>query len=115
MTPLRRFASRSSLERVSATTTSLAMAHWQLGEKEQARQSYDKGVAWMDEKAPKDDELIRFRAEATELLGVETDTKSKAITEEAASSGGQVESKPQPPESPPSKSAEAPAAAAAKD
>jgi uncharacterized protein HemY len=30
----------------------LAMAHWQLGDKEQARQWYDKAVQWMDEGRP---------------------------------------------------------------
>ena len=46
----------------------LAMAHWQLGEKEQARQWNDKAVAWMDKNTPKDEELLRFRAEAEALL-----------------------------------------------
>jgi WD40 repeat protein/tetratricopeptide (TPR) repeat protein len=48
----------------------LAMAHWQLGEKEEARKWYDKAVAWMTKNQPKDQELIRFRAEAGELLGM---------------------------------------------
>jgi tetratricopeptide (TPR) repeat protein len=48
----------------------LAMAHWQLGEKEKARQWYDKAVAWMDKNKPNDDELRRFRAEAADLLGL---------------------------------------------
>ena len=48
----------------------LAMAHHQLGNKTEARTWYDKAVAWMDKNAPKDEELKRFRAEATELLGV---------------------------------------------
>jgi tetratricopeptide (TPR) repeat protein/serine/threonine protein kinase len=47
----------------------LAMAHWQLGEKDQARQWYDRAVQWMDKNRPKDEELRRFRAEAAELLG----------------------------------------------
>jgi tetratricopeptide (TPR) repeat protein len=51
----------------------LAMAHWQLGEKDEARTWYDKAVEWMDENKPDDEELIRFRAEAAELLGI-TDT-----------------------------------------
>jgi serine/threonine protein kinase/Tfp pilus assembly protein PilF len=48
----------------------LAMAHWQLDHKDEARQWYDKAVEWMDKNQPKDEELIRFRAEAAELLGV---------------------------------------------
>src|SRR5205085_5244188 len=47
----------------------LAMAHWQLGEKEKARQWHDKVVAWMDKNRPNEDEHRRFRAEAAALLG----------------------------------------------
>jgi hypothetical protein len=46
----------------------LAMAHWQLGEKEVARHWYDRAVTWM-EKQPQNDDLKRFRAEAEALLG----------------------------------------------
>ena len=49
----------------------LAMAHWQLGEKDKARQWFDKSVQWMDKTTPENSELRRFRAEAAELLGVE--------------------------------------------
>ncbi len=48
----------------------LAMAHWQLGEKEEARKWYDQAVTWMDKNAPKNEEFKRFRKEAAELLGV---------------------------------------------
>jgi tetratricopeptide (TPR) repeat protein/serine/threonine protein kinase len=48
----------------------LAMAHWQLGEKDQAQQWYDRAVQWMDKNRPTDEELRRFRAEAAELLQV---------------------------------------------
>jgi WD40 repeat protein/serine/threonine protein kinase/tetratricopeptide (TPR) repeat protein len=53
----------------------LAMAHWQLGEKDKAQQWYEKAVQWMDQKDPKNDELRRFRAEAAELLGVQEKQK----------------------------------------
>jgi tetratricopeptide (TPR) repeat protein len=53
----------------------LAMAHWQLGDKPQARSRYDKAVPWMEKNQPKDEELIRFRAEAAALLGVEAKKK----------------------------------------
>jgi hypothetical protein len=46
------------------------MAHWQLGEMEVAREFYDRAVAWMNEKAPQDPELSRFRAEAEALFGM---------------------------------------------
>ena len=56
----------------------LAMAHWQLGEKEEAQRWYGQAVKWMDENKPDDEELRRFRAEAAALLEI-TDT---APTEE---------------------------------
>src|SRR5262249_39645892 len=60
----------------------LAMAHWQLGKavqstaqeqarhRQDARKSYDSAVAWMEKYQPKNEELMRFRAEAAELLGI---------------------------------------------
>ena len=48
----------------------LAMAHGQLGEKEEAREWYDKGVTWMKKHKPTDEELKRFRTEAAALLGI---------------------------------------------
>jgi hypothetical protein len=49
----------------------LAMAHWQLGEKEKARDWYAKAGKWMDQNQPKNEELRRFRVEAAELLKIE--------------------------------------------
>jgi serine/threonine protein kinase/Tfp pilus assembly protein PilF len=46
----------------------LAMAHWKLGDKTEARRWFDRAVAWMEENKPKDSELVRFRAEAAKLL-----------------------------------------------
>jgi tetratricopeptide (TPR) repeat protein len=48
----------------------LAMAHWELGDKEHARRWYDKAVAWMEKNQPKYTEFRRYRAEAGELLGI---------------------------------------------
>jgi serine/threonine protein kinase/Flp pilus assembly protein TadD len=48
----------------------LAMAHWQLGHKEEARNWYDQAVAWMRKNKPHDEELRRFRSEAEETLGL---------------------------------------------
>ena len=45
------------------------MTHWQLGNKEQARRWFDKAVGWMEKNRPKDEELLRFRAEADQLIG----------------------------------------------
>ena len=50
----------------------LAMAHWQLGEKETARELLEQAARWLSStKPPVSDreELDRFRAEAMELLG----------------------------------------------
>lgn len=54
----------------------LAMAHWKLDQKKEARKWYDQAAAWMDKHAPEREELRRFRAEATELLGIKK-TESK--------------------------------------
>ena len=48
----------------------LAMAQWQLGDKDQARKRFDEAVLWMEQHAPQDEELRRFRTEAEELLGI---------------------------------------------
>jgi tetratricopeptide (TPR) repeat protein len=61
----------------------LAMAHWQLEDKEKARDWYDKAVEWMG-KYPWDgyqfEELCRFRAEAEELLGLKEYGERPAFT-----------------------------------
>src|SRR5262249_54638712 len=48
----------------------LAMAHWQLGENEEAWRFYDRAAPGMDKNQPQNDELKRFRAEAEALLGL---------------------------------------------
>ena len=48
----------------------LAMAHWKLGEKDKARQWYDRAVNWMETNKPTDPEIVQFRAEAAQLLGI---------------------------------------------
>ena len=55
----------------------LAMAHWQLDEKDVARQWYDRAVEWMAKNNPQDQELRRFRAEATDLLKIEDKSRSQ--------------------------------------
>jgi tetratricopeptide (TPR) repeat protein len=49
----------------------LAMAHWHLGDKDEALKWYVQGVEWMEKHQPGNEELARFRAEAAELLGIE--------------------------------------------
>lgn len=47
----------------------LGMAHWQLGDEDEARKWYEQAVKWMQKNKPDDDQLRRFRAEAeVELL-----------------------------------------------
>jgi tetratricopeptide (TPR) repeat protein len=60
----------------------LAMAHWQLGEKEKARKWYEKAIEWMDKNQKQleqnkllDEELRRFKTEAEELLDVKVGPK----------------------------------------
>ena len=49
----------------------LAMAHWQLGEKDAARRWYDTAVHWVRNKAPANSpETGRWHRESAELLGV---------------------------------------------
>jgi tetratricopeptide (TPR) repeat protein len=40
----------------------LAVAHWQLGNKHEARRWYDRAVQWMEKNKPRDGELLMFRA-----------------------------------------------------
>jgi serine/threonine protein kinase len=46
----------------------LAMAHWRLGNRDEARTWFDRAVQWMDRYKPRDVELRRFRAEAEAML-----------------------------------------------
>jgi tetratricopeptide (TPR) repeat protein len=54
----------------------LAMAHWRLGDKDQARKWYNRAVQWMEnnEQRALDEELrydlVRFHEEAAQLLGI---------------------------------------------
>ena len=46
----------------------LAMAHWQLGEREKAQAWYDKATQWFVENKLAREELLRLRAEAQEVI-----------------------------------------------
>jgi tetratricopeptide (TPR) repeat protein len=48
----------------------LAMAHFRLGNRVEARRWFDKAVEIMDKSSPQNQELQRFRAEAAELLAI---------------------------------------------
>jgi eukaryotic-like serine/threonine-protein kinase len=48
----------------------LAMANWRLGNRDEARRWHDRAVEWMVKNQPENEELRRFRAEASEFLGL---------------------------------------------
>jgi hypothetical protein len=48
----------------------LAMAHWQLGDRDKAHEWYERGARTMEAGPPADEELRRFRAQAATLLGL---------------------------------------------
>ena len=49
----------------------LAMAHWQLGNREQATPWFDKAVDWMQQHHDRQPDHRQLLAEAAKLLGVE--------------------------------------------
>jgi serine/threonine protein kinase/Tfp pilus assembly protein PilF len=55
----------------------LAMANWQMGEKETARKFFDQAVQWMDKNPQHHEQLHRFRAEVAKLMKIEEKTTSK--------------------------------------
>ena len=62
----------------------LAMAHQQLGNKDEARKWYDQAVKWMEKPreknaGPSEDELRRFQVEAAEVLGVQSSPKKDSL------------------------------------
>jgi serine/threonine protein kinase/tetratricopeptide (TPR) repeat protein len=48
----------------------LAMAYWKLGDKDKARQCYDKAVGWTQQNLQSDPEYRRIKAEAAQVLGI---------------------------------------------
>jgi tetratricopeptide (TPR) repeat protein/Tol biopolymer transport system component len=46
----------------------VAMAHWRLGDQDQAKQSFDRAIKWIDKQETLSAELQQFRAEAEKLL-----------------------------------------------
>jgi len=48
----------------------MAMAHWRKGERDQARQWYDRAMAWIEKHHSSDSDLGRIRTEAETLLGI---------------------------------------------
>ena len=52
----------------------LAMAHRRLDHGDEARRWHGRAVEWMDKNKPRDAEMLLFRAEASEVLGIEPKT-----------------------------------------
>jgi tetratricopeptide (TPR) repeat protein len=50
--------------------TFLAMAHWQMGDKDEARKYYDQATKWIEKRNTGDIVLRHFQDEAAELLGI---------------------------------------------
>jgi eukaryotic-like serine/threonine-protein kinase len=48
----------------------LAMANWQLGDKDVARKTYDQAVQWMEKNCPTDPFVRGLQVEAAELMGI---------------------------------------------
>ena len=66
----------------------LAMAHSQLGHKEEAQKWYDKGVEWTKNLDPKNEELRRFQDEASRTLGiVEPNSSNGSINKDIKEKG----------------------------
>lgn len=65
----------------------LSMAHSQLGNKEQARQWYERATEWITKNQSQQDPLVRWRDEAAELLGINDKSKPKTKPSSAPDAG----------------------------
>ncbi len=81
VTALRRSV-RLSGEGECADWLFLAIACWKLDRSVEARRWYDRALTWMDEHKAQDEELLRFRDEATRLIGPARALTSAVITVE---------------------------------
>jgi len=71
----------------------LAMTYWHQGNKKEAREMFDRAVAWTDKNKPDDPELRGFHAEAAALLG-QPCPKPKPRTHHAGTDDGLHETTP---------------------
>jgi len=75
----------------------LAMAHWQLGHKDEARTWYDRGTDWVDKKGSFNEGLLRFRAEAANMLGIAETQPSAELDPSADAPANAGKSEPESP------------------
>ncbi len=61
----------------------LAMAHWQMGNKNEAHKWFDRAVQWMEKHKSNDEELHRFRTEAAELMKQESGVRKQETEKKA--------------------------------
>jgi tetratricopeptide (TPR) repeat protein/tRNA A-37 threonylcarbamoyl transferase component Bud32 len=55
----------------------LAMAHWQLGHRDEARKLYDRAARWMARNGVTNEQLLGFQAEAAGVLKIDYPSKTK--------------------------------------
>ncbi len=60
----------------------LAMAHWKLDQKDEARQWYEKSVKWLRINDSSDEVLKSFQAEAAQLLGIPVEAENQKIQDQ---------------------------------
>ena len=72
----------------------LALTHWQLDEKDQARKWYDKSTEWKQKNTP-DAELKTFYSEAEKLLGNQVENSEKLPRLKAPSLSRDVTPRPE--------------------
>jgi tetratricopeptide (TPR) repeat protein len=68
----------------------LAMAYWNVGDKEKARELYAQGAAWIAERRRNDEELSRFRDETEQLMGIGEEDRKRLIEEYHARGGDEA-------------------------
>jgi tetratricopeptide (TPR) repeat protein len=83
------FKTAMSLQKVNPLTEQLfmAMVHWKLGHEQQARQWFERAARSMNDSGRRDDDLVRFRAEAAALLGI-SDAPSPSAQKKGGNTGG---------------------------
>jgi Tfp pilus assembly protein PilF len=69
----------------------LAMIHSRLGDQTRAHEWYDRASDWMERECPEDEELLRFREEADQVMG---EQEKGTPNDEASSTAGEPTDQP---------------------